>query len=186
MKPSVFPAFQVPERWLQYECNSELMEIMETSYDSAKRYHSELQRFKDSLTFNNASAFFAESLCKNIEFFDILENTRVKHEVLKVIEYCYTNITSCGALVAIAEAILGKAIQITFFLEEVPMRIEFNGVVSFYSGYLTTTDGKILTTIGGAKLIGINIRTMQETEGVLRAFFLQFVPPEEHVLFVFK
>lgn len=185
MKPAIFSNFQVPERWLEYECNSQLMEIWDTGYYSAKRYYEELQRLRNSLSFENGSTFFTENFGNSIEFFDILENTMVKKEILKVLEYCYTNITTCGALVRIAQAILGKDIKISLFLEEVPIRIIFDGVVGFNSMYLTTTDGRFLTTKDGRRLIGSNVRVTQETIPVLKAFFLNFVPPEEHVVFEF-
>lgn len=187
MKGCKFTDLQIPSNWISSNNNDGLLSFMTTTWVSAKRYYDELVNCKTGLSFNNPSNYFANNIAK-IEFFDILENTVIKTEILKVLEQCYGDITTCSAIEALAVAVLGENVKVSFFLEENPARILFGNVVSFYDAWLTTPDNAVVLeypdSTGG--LIATNVPKSLETTEILRAFFTQFVPPEKYVFFEFE
>jgi hypothetical protein len=114
MKGCQFTNLQIPSNWVASNNNDGLLSFMNTTWTSAQRYYNELLNCKMGLSFDNPSNYFANNIAK-IEFFDILENTLVKKEVLKVLEQCYGDITTCGAIEALAIAVLGQNTKVSFF-----------------------------------------------------------------------
>lgn len=187
MKGCVFNTIQTPDNWKEQTWNEGVYWYMETTHYSAKKFYDDLARVKTGLSFSEPSKYFVENFTQNIEFFDILENTKPKEEILQVLEYCYKNIGTCGAMTKIAVAVLGESVRISYYLEETPIRIVFSILGETYDAWITTPNNKIvLTTPDGIGLIAKGVIREIEPESVLREFFTQFVPPETYCVFEFN
>lgn len=186
MKGCVFSTIQIPDNWRDKSWNQGVFWYMDTTHFSSKKFYDDLQEVKTGLSFSNPSQYFVNNFTENIEFFDIFANTKPKKEVLQVLEYCYQNIGTVGAMTKIATAVLGESVRISYYLEETPIRIVFSILGETYDAWLTTPNNKIvLTTPDGIGLIGEGITREIESESNMREFFTQFVPPETYVVFEF-
>lgn len=191
MKGCVFNTIQIPDNWENGKfpagTNEGVYWYMQTSHFSAQKFYNELGRVEAGLSFSEPSKYFVNNFANNIEFFDILENTKAKEEVLQVLEYCYQNITTIGAMTKIAVAVLGDSVRISYYLEETPIRIVFSILGEKYDAWLTTPNNKIvLTTPDGIGLIAKDIIRKTESPSLMSEFFTQFVPPEKYVKFEFN
>ena len=187
MKGATFNDIQYPKNWKEETRNEGVFWYMVTSHFSAEVFYYNLKDVETGLSFSEPSEYFANNFTDGLEFFDILEKTKPKKEVLQVLEYCYLNITTCGAFARVAVALLGESTRVEFYLEEEPVRIVFNGVGEQYDAWLTTPNHrKVITTADGLGIVAVGVQRQIEATNLLKEFFMQWIPPETDVVFEFN